>query len=435
MNIVIATPNTAVSREICTPLAAVLRVVIAASRVGLDNTLLQLGLKRVVLIKVPDQHLVLGIKSSNVLVIHAEEVVTATSKEVKRDNAILGLILERLIVELQADQLGSVLVVRVELDLETLGNLEPRGDLLVVVLDLATGDVTLVNCGANSTGVDKSEAGLVIVGATLVEAVLEHGVGHDLSEQTVSILACRLVKLGIRVANDFSGKLLKGTSPRLDLLLEVLIHLGLVGEVDGSTVVCEGLAVLVKGQVDGTKVLAPSVGSNNEDFITVDVVNDCGTLRLGGKLLVHIVAKVSERNNTVDLGLVADFPYSLLHFGDGVEESSLVSNTRDSRRSISGHTNDGQVMLLKDLIVLDSLVETLVLALDIARDDRESQVLKKLAELLVTAIPLVVSEGHGVKVEGIQVLCNLGRSVERVEERSLELVTGIEPQVVRIVLS
>ena len=218
------------------------------------------------------------------------------------------------------------------------------------------------------------------------------------------------------------------------------------------------LSILIKGQINRTEVLAPSISSDNENFIALDIVNYGGiitlrvahvtkrsmtvttddkreTLGLGSKLLVHIDTKVSKRDNAVDLGLVANLPDSLLHFSDGVQESSLVSNAGDSRRGISSHTNNRQIMILEDLVVLNGLVQSFVLALDITRDDRESQVLQKLAKLLITTVPLVVSERHGIKVELIQGLCNLGGSVEGVEQCALELVARIEPQVVRVVLS
>jgi hypothetical protein len=92
-------------------------------------------------------------------------------------------------------------------------------------------------------------------------------------------------------------------------------------------------------------------------------------------------------------------------------------------------------VLLKDLVVLDGLVEALVAALDVARDNRESQILEEFAKLLVAAVPLVVAEGHGVELERVEVLCDLAWSVEGVEQRALELVARVEPQVVRVVFA
>src|SRR6478752_5469944 len=91
--------------------------ILTARRIRLNNTLLQLGVKRVMRIKVPNQNLILRIKSSQVLSIDAEEVITASSKEIKRDDAILCLILESFTVEGCVDELGAVLVVGVILDL------------------------------------------------------------------------------------------------------------------------------------------------------------------------------------------------------------------------------------------------------------------------------------------------------------------------------
>jgi hypothetical protein len=47
----------------------------------------------------------------------------------------------------------------------------------------------------------------------------------------------------------------------------------------------------------------------------------------------------------------------------------------------------------------------------------------------------VVSERHGVKLEVVEGLGDLLRSIEGVEEGSLELVAGIEPEVVRVLLA
>jgi hypothetical protein len=47
----------------------------------------------------------------------------------------------------------------------------------------------------------------------------------------------------------------------------------------------------------------------------------------------------------------------------------------------------------------------------------------------------VVAEGHGVELERVEVLGDLARPVEGVEQRALELVTRVEPQVIRVVFA
>jgi hypothetical protein len=47
----------------------------------------------------------------------------------------------------------------------------------------------------------------------------------------------------------------------------------------------------------------------------------------------------------------------------------------------------------------------------------------------------VVAEGHGVELERVEVLCDLAWPVEGVEQRALELVACIEPQVIRVVFA
>jgi hypothetical protein len=69
--------------------------------------------------------------------------------------------------------------------------------------------------------------------------------------------------------------------------------------------------------------------------------------------------------------------------------------------------------------------------LSYCRDNRESEVLKELAELLVTAVEFVISESHGIELERIDSLGDLLRSVVGVEQGALELIASVEPEVVR----
>lgn len=47
----------------------------------------------------------------------------------------------------------------------------------------------------------------------------------------------------------------------------------------------------------------------------------------------------------------------------------------------------------------------------------------------------MVTKRHGIELQGIEVLSNLGRSVERVEQRALELIACVEPEVIRVIFS
>ena len=135
-----------------------------------------------------------------------------TGQEIKSHNVISGCVAERLAAEGNANQLGAVSASRVPGDVEVLGDLDLGGDDLLVVLvesrvdtleglpellagdfdldngvaegegseNLTAGDWAGINGGADTTTVDDSAIGC----GGLVEAVFEHGVSHEVSEDT-----------------------------------------------------------------------------------------------------------------------------------------------------------------------------------------------------------------------------------------------------------
>lgn len=416
-----------------------------------------------------------------------EDVVAAAGEEVERDHVVLLAVVEGRAGDLHVDEARAVGGAGVEGDGDVARDLEPGRDGLVVVLvdhgdaaledgaqvgagvgqlhdgvakgeagqDFAAGDFAGVDGGADAAGVDEGEIRLVVAVFRLVLAVLEHRVRHDLAQKAVLALALRLVQLVLGLADALGGKLLKRAPPRLNLLVERLVRLRRVVHVDGPAVVLERLAVVAKRDVDVAQVLAPAVRRDDEDLVPAQVLDNgrvlalCNlhvaegrvgvaaddegeALGLGGELLVDVVADVGEGDDALDGGRVADFPDGFLDRRDGVEERRLVADVRDGRRCLRRDTNDGNVMLLKNMPILNRLIQPLIPTLDITRHDGKSEVHEELAELLIATVPLVVPERHGIEPELVDRLSNLLAAVVRVEKGALELVACVNPEVVRV---
>ena len=90
------------------------------------------------------------------------------------------------------------------------------------------------------------------------------------------------------LADLFLGILLKWSSPFLNLLLQVLVLFCGVGEMNGSTVVRQHLALVVVGHVNVSEVLSPSVGRDDEDFLAVLVL-------LNGRVRALCILHVAEQ--------------------------------------------------------------------------------------------------------------------------------------------
>ncbi|CAH0038038.1 unnamed protein product [Clonostachys rhizophaga] len=452
--------------------------VIRGLAVRLDDTLLQLRAHGAVRLDVLVQHVLLQIEDGEPALL-LEDVVPAAGEEVEGDEAVLARVVEVLAADGHFHEALAYLVGRVVLDAHGARDLEPGADLLAVELvvrgdealedlaevgagegeldhgvaegegrqDLAAGDVALVDGGADAARVVEGEVGL-LVALGLVGAVFVHGVGHDLAEEAVARLALGLVEGDGGRADDLGGEGLEGHAPLVDLGLEGVVLGGLVGQVDGGAVVAGDLAVLVEEEVDGAQVLAPAVRGDDEDLLALGVVDDGGVLALGalhvaqegvavgaddevdafglgGELLVNVVADVRQGDDVLDLGVVADLVDCLLDCLDGILE-------RDGRGVRGSRADDGEILVLPDLVVFDMGLERRILRLDVGRDDGEGQVGEKSTQLGLAAIPLVVSEGHDVELEVIEHLCNLLAAIVAVEHGALELISRVDPHAVGV---
>lgn len=298
-----------------------------------------------------------------------EDVVAATSNEIERRNDIVGSSINGLTVDESTDEAATGCKVGVVLDLEGLGNLEARGERVSVELahagdaafqqtedistrhgdlgdsvaegeggkNLATGDVSSIDGGANSARVDEGEVSKAIT-------VVLDGIGHGIAKCALLGLASRLDELNVAETNDLGSEFLEGRTPLLDLPLEFLVLDGSVVQVDRATIVRNGTTLLVKGNINIAQILAPTVRSDNEDFITGGILGDgrIGTLRARahvaergmrmaandqgqacgglGKNLILVVSNMSQGHDALDTGSSLDLVNGSLNMLDYVEE-------------------------------------------------------------------------------------------------------------------
>lgn len=267
-----------------------------SSAVNDSNATIKLDIDGALGLDVGSENLILGIERDSILEDLVEEVVAAASDEVERDDVVLLFAVQRLVADGDAHQPAAVVVLGVVFDFDAAADLEEAGDFFAVELayagddafehfpdvvaghgdfdervaegeraeDVAAGDVAFFDGGADAAGVDDGEVGAVAV----VEAVLEHGVGHEVAEEawevalalacqdveratlTLLLLAGGLVQLDISSANDLSGELFEGASPLVDLSLQSGVLLGFVGDVDGTAVVLQNLAFGIVCDID-----------------------------------------------------------------------------------------------------------------------------------------------------------------------------------------
>ena len=85
------------------------------------------------------------------------------------------------------------------------------------------------------------------------------------------------------------------------------------------------------------------------------------------------------------------------------------------------------------MIWLDFASHLLVGRLQVRADNREGKVLQEFSELVLTAIEFMVSKRHGIKLQLIEGFGNFLATVKRVKQRSLELITNIQPEAVVVV--
>lgn len=436
---------------------------------------------------VANKDLILGVKDDEIAR-RGEEVVTATGEEVKGDDAVHAVLLDRLTADVDAEKSVADCALGVVDDLDVVGDLEPRGDGAAVVLieagdgafedgpelaasqgdldngvaegergqNLAAGDLGGVNGSTNTAGVDKGKVRTVGEADGAVEAVLEHGVSHDLAEKAVAELAGGLVKIILGSTDNLGSELLERSAPRVDQSLDLGILGCSVGQVGGSAMVGQRLALSIEGQVDVAQVLAPAVCGNDEDLIAIDIVDNGGivaqgtghgakrgmavatnnqgdTLGLSSEPHINIIAEMGEGNDAGDVCRVANLVNNTLDLGDGVEEGSELADAGDAGSGLGGGADDGDTVLLEDVVLLDVVAQVLILGHDVGGHDGEGQIVEEQTQLFVTTIPLVVAQGHDIILEQIDRLGDLLGSVERVEKGALELVAGIDDEVIRVV--
>lgn len=413
----------------------------AGQLIHLLNTALNGSLDRAVLLDVAGEDFILEVERDEAGSL-GEDVVTAAGKEVERGNGVSGGRVKGLVVDQDADEAATSGEGRVVLDLDGSRDLEARGDGLVVELvnardgtlenledigagvaqlgngvakgegskNFTTGDIANVDSCADATSVDESkvsEAG----------AVVKHGICHDVAKGALLSLAGRLNKLDGTGANNLGGELLKGNAPSLNLGLELGVLGGGVVEMDGATVVRDGMALLIKDDIDVTEILTPTPGSDNEDFASRSILDNGGVRALGvgvnatersvgvathdqrqasgllGKALILVIANVSKSNNALDVSGGLNFINGSLNAGDNIDKLSARARVGDVASGLGGTADDGDAVLLKDLVGKNRLVESRVSRLDVGRNNREGQVEQELAQLVIASVELVVSEG------------------------------------------
>lgn len=164
-----------------------------------------------------------------------------TSQEIQRNNIIDLRPIKRLTTHIHTNEFTPIARVRVIRDLDPIADLDDARDSLLVVLvdtgihtlerlpqliaidldlnnsvsegegceNLTASDGSLVDSCAHAAGVDECE----VCGVGLVEAVGEHGVGHELAQETFGAAAGCLVELDVGEADFFGGEGFEGTAP------------------------------------------------------------------------------------------------------------------------------------------------------------------------------------------------------------------------------
>jgi hypothetical protein len=98
-------------------------------------------------------------------------------------------------------------------------------------------------------------------------------------------------------------------------------------------------------------------------------------------------------------------------------------------RSKYGKQRDLLAADFLDDVGLDAVPEHRIGAADsVAGDDRELDHVDEIAQAFGAIVELVVAHRHGVKADAVHELCRGLALVGRVEQRALELVTGIKHQ-------
>ena len=102
---------------------------------------------------------------------------------------------------------------------------------------------------------------------------------------------------------------------------------------------------------------------------------------------------MGEGNNALDVGGGLDLIDSGLDAGNNIDKLGAGAGVGNVAGSLGGAADDSDAVLLEDLVGQNGLVESWVSRLDVGRNNGEGQVEQKLAQLIITSVELVVSEG------------------------------------------
>jgi hypothetical protein len=171
--------------------------------------------------------------------------------------------------------------------------------------------------------------------------------------------------------------------------------------------------------------------------VTTD--DEAGTFGVLGKLPVFIIADVGHGNDTLGQPLLPDVVDSFLYGLRNVEKLGSGTGARDPGSGLGGNANDGEVVLLEDLVGLDVPHEPGVVALDVGTNSWEGQVFQlelqverdkiwqgykqpvthELSEVVITAVKFVVPQDKGIEAELVEGLSDLFAAVVREVQGSL----------------
>lgn len=166
--------------------------------------------------------------------------------------------------------------------------------------------------------------------------------------------------------------------------------------------------------------------------VAVSAHDKIQTSRLLGKLLILLVPDMREGGDTGDVRRAANEVDGVLHGLDRRRELRALARARDTCCGLRRDANDGELVLLVDMVRLNRLIEHRVVRDDIGGDDREGEVLEERPEGVVAPVELVVSERHAVEAHLVHGLRDLLSAVVGEEERALEFVARRQEKTVLV---
>ena len=238
----------------------------------------------------------------------------------------------------------------------------------------------------------------------VVSTVPLHGIGDGVTDVAFLSLASGLVEENVGLSDNLIGEVREGNSPFGNLSLKFRVDGGSVDHMDRTTGVFDDTALVVEANVESAKVFAPPVGCDYEDFFTFQVLLDRGvwalsagevpegcvgmtandeveTLGALSEFLVLVVTDVGHGDDALCQLLLLDVIDGFLNGIGDVEEVGSRAGFGDRRSGLGGNTDNGEVVLLEDLVWLDVFHEIGVVALDVGADGREGQILQLVSQV------------------------------------------------------